>query len=275
MAALISALHALPAVTRAPLDLLGFAALAAAAFVGLLAVERRVRDPLIDLNPVRRRRLRARHRGGLDCDVVHPGTAVVLQSGRAEPDGPGTDAGRRRPVAIADELRAADLRVLRTVAHAPLRPAARPCQRHAVDRRGQRGDCHRGGRADVGTARCRIVRHRCGSGIAVRCGAASRPRDPAARPSRRGVRHHQCLHVSRRKHRRGSRGGCLRAWRAVGGAGAHRGLRPHRGMALPATAGIDVSRRPAANQMELQCSICRARGNPLPPAEWTRSSSTL
>ncbi|MGC1411220.1 MAG: MFS transporter [Acetobacteraceae bacterium] len=50
MAALISALNALPAATRAPLDLLGFAALAVAAFVGLLAVERRVRDPLIDLS---------------------------------------------------------------------------------------------------------------------------------------------------------------------------------------------------------------------------------
>ncbi|MGA9012760.1 MAG: MFS transporter [Acetobacteraceae bacterium] len=50
MSALVSALHALPAMTRAPLDFLGFAALAIAAFVGLLAVERRVREPLIDLS---------------------------------------------------------------------------------------------------------------------------------------------------------------------------------------------------------------------------------
>jgi MFS family permease len=50
MAALISALNALPAAARAPLNLVGFAALAVAAFVGLLAVERRVRDPLIDLS---------------------------------------------------------------------------------------------------------------------------------------------------------------------------------------------------------------------------------
>jgi MFS family permease len=47
--ALVSALQALPMVTRAPLGLLGFAALAAVALVGLLAVERRVQDPLIDM----------------------------------------------------------------------------------------------------------------------------------------------------------------------------------------------------------------------------------
>ncbi len=50
MAALISALNALAAAARAPVNLVGFAALAVAAFVGLLAVERRVQDPLIDLS---------------------------------------------------------------------------------------------------------------------------------------------------------------------------------------------------------------------------------
>jgi MFS family permease len=50
MAALISALDALPTATRAPLALLGFAVLAVAAFVGLLATERRVQDPLIDMS---------------------------------------------------------------------------------------------------------------------------------------------------------------------------------------------------------------------------------
>lgn len=49
MTALVSALHALPAVTSAPLSFLGFGVLATAAFVALLKVERRVQAPLIDL----------------------------------------------------------------------------------------------------------------------------------------------------------------------------------------------------------------------------------
>jgi MFS family permease len=50
MTALVSALHALPDLMRAPLRLTGFAALAAAALFGLLKVEQRGRDPLIDLS---------------------------------------------------------------------------------------------------------------------------------------------------------------------------------------------------------------------------------
>ena len=49
MTALVSALHALPAVMSAPLSFVGFGVLAAAAFVALLKAERRVQDPLIDL----------------------------------------------------------------------------------------------------------------------------------------------------------------------------------------------------------------------------------
>jgi MFS family permease len=50
MIALVSALHALPTVVSAPLGFLGFGMLSAAAFVALLTVERRIRDPLIDLS---------------------------------------------------------------------------------------------------------------------------------------------------------------------------------------------------------------------------------
>ena len=50
MTALVSALHALPAATRAPLSFVGLAVLAAVAFVALLQSERRVEDPLIDLS---------------------------------------------------------------------------------------------------------------------------------------------------------------------------------------------------------------------------------
>jgi MFS family permease len=50
MGALISALQALPQVMHAPLSVLGFAVMAVVAWVALLAVERRVPDPLIDLN---------------------------------------------------------------------------------------------------------------------------------------------------------------------------------------------------------------------------------
>jgi len=49
MAALVSTLHALPAALTAPLNFVGFAALAAVAFVLLRKVEGRVRDPLVDL----------------------------------------------------------------------------------------------------------------------------------------------------------------------------------------------------------------------------------
>jgi MFS family permease len=50
MAAVIWALHAVPTVTRAPSNFVGFAALAATACAALLATERRARDPLIDLD---------------------------------------------------------------------------------------------------------------------------------------------------------------------------------------------------------------------------------
>jgi MFS family permease len=50
MAALVSALHALPTLTTAPAGLLGYGALAAAALVTLLKVERAVANPLIDLS---------------------------------------------------------------------------------------------------------------------------------------------------------------------------------------------------------------------------------
>jgi Na+/melibiose symporter-like transporter len=49
MTALVSALHALPAVASTPLGFIGFGVLAAAAFVALLMLEQRVHDPLIDL----------------------------------------------------------------------------------------------------------------------------------------------------------------------------------------------------------------------------------
>jgi MFS family permease len=49
MTALVSALHALPAVASTPLGFVGFGVLAAAAFVALLRLEQRVHDPLIDL----------------------------------------------------------------------------------------------------------------------------------------------------------------------------------------------------------------------------------
>jgi MFS family permease len=49
MGSLISALQALPAVTRAPLSFAGLAALATVALVALVATERRINDPLIDL----------------------------------------------------------------------------------------------------------------------------------------------------------------------------------------------------------------------------------
>jgi hypothetical protein len=50
MTALVSALHALPALARTPLGFVGFGVLAAAAFVALLRLEQRVHDPLIDLS---------------------------------------------------------------------------------------------------------------------------------------------------------------------------------------------------------------------------------
>jgi MFS family permease len=50
MIALISALHALPMVVTQPLNFAGFGALAAAAFVCLLATERGASDPLLDLS---------------------------------------------------------------------------------------------------------------------------------------------------------------------------------------------------------------------------------
>ena len=49
MAALLSALQALPTLTRAPVHVLGFGALAAAACVALVKLENRVAEPLIDL----------------------------------------------------------------------------------------------------------------------------------------------------------------------------------------------------------------------------------
>jgi MFS family permease len=49
MTALVSALHALTTITRAPLSFVGLGTLAVVAFVVLLRVERRIRDPLIDL----------------------------------------------------------------------------------------------------------------------------------------------------------------------------------------------------------------------------------
>ena len=220
MAALISALDALPTATRAPLALLGFAVLAVAAFVGLLATERRVQDPLIDMSLFAGAGfVRAIAVGSIAMSCI---LALLLfyNLDAQSPTGLSLTPCRGRLVAPADELRAAGHRVLGTVAHAPLRSTARPHQRNAVDRPGRRGDCHRGGRADVGTARCRLVCHRRGSGIAVRCGAASRTCDPAAHPGGRGVRHHQRLHLPCRKHRCGSRGGCLRA----GGLSAALGL---------------------------------------------------
>jgi len=50
MTTLVSALHALPAATGAPLNFIGFGVSATVAFVALLAVERRVADPLIELS---------------------------------------------------------------------------------------------------------------------------------------------------------------------------------------------------------------------------------
>src|SRR5262249_596722 len=50
IAALVSTLHTLPAVTQAPASLVGFGALAAVALVGLLATERRASDPLLALS---------------------------------------------------------------------------------------------------------------------------------------------------------------------------------------------------------------------------------
>ena len=49
MTALVSALHALPTVTHAPLDFVVLLVLAGGSFVALLRVERRAPDPLIDL----------------------------------------------------------------------------------------------------------------------------------------------------------------------------------------------------------------------------------
>jgi MFS family permease len=49
MTALVSALHALPAATSAPLSLAGYALLAAASFIALLKLERSIEAPLIDL----------------------------------------------------------------------------------------------------------------------------------------------------------------------------------------------------------------------------------
>jgi MFS family permease len=49
MIALVSALHALPAVASAPLGFVALGALSVAALVALLTVERHIRDPLIDL----------------------------------------------------------------------------------------------------------------------------------------------------------------------------------------------------------------------------------
>ena len=50
MGALISALQALPAAMRTPLSFVAFAALAAVTLAALLATERRIKDPLIDLD---------------------------------------------------------------------------------------------------------------------------------------------------------------------------------------------------------------------------------
>ena len=50
MGALISALQALPAAMRTPLSFVAFAVLAAVALAALLATERRIKDPLIDLD---------------------------------------------------------------------------------------------------------------------------------------------------------------------------------------------------------------------------------
>ena len=125
MSALVSALHALPAVTRAPLDLLGFAALAVAAFVGLLAVERRVRDPLIDLSLFAGAAfVRAIAVGSIAMSCI---LALLLfyNLDAQSPTGLAlTPVGAGLSLS-ADELRAADLRVLRTVAYAALRPAGR------------------------------------------------------------------------------------------------------------------------------------------------------
>ncbi len=242
MASLISALNALPTATRAPLDLLGFAALAVAAFAGLLAVERRVHDPLIDLSLFAGAGfVRAIAVGSIAMSCI---LALLLfyNLDAQSSDGPGTDPGRRRPVAPAAERRAAGLRVLRAVAHPALRPAPRPDQRHAAARRGQRGDCHRDRRKDLDAARRRPVRRGRRPGAALRVGAAPRPRDVAARPRRRGVRHHQRLHLSRWQRRRGRRGGRIRDWRPAGRAGADRGSRPARGVALPRIAGSVMTR---------------------------------
>jgi len=50
MTALVSALHALPEIARAPFGCIGWALLATVAFVALPKVERRARDPLIELS---------------------------------------------------------------------------------------------------------------------------------------------------------------------------------------------------------------------------------
>ena len=242
MAALISALNALPAAARAPLDLVGFAALAVAAFVGLLAVERRVRDPLIDLSLFAGAAfVRAIAVGSIAMSCI---LALLLfyNLDAQSPTGLGLT-----PVGAGLSLLPLSGGLLIFAFSAPWlirRFGPAPCALTsgmlliavgsvviAIATAGRIwaplivGSVRRGRRA----------------GIALRVGAEACPRDLAAGPRRSGVRRHQRLHLSRGKRRRGCGGGYLRGWRTVGRAGAHRASRAARGVAVPGIAGIGMT----------------------------------
>ena len=241
MTALVSALHALPAVMSAPLSFVGFGVLAAAAFVALLKAERRVQDPLIDLGLFKAATfVRAVALGSIAMSCI---LALLLFYNLDAQSPTGLSL---TPVGAGLSLLPMSCGLLIFAFSAPslihrFGPRRALTGSNTVDCCSQHGDCRCGGSPDLGAPGARAVRHRRWLGLAICDGAAARAIDLVGHSCRRGIRHHQRLHVPWRQHWCGRRCGCLCPWRPASGDGPHHGIRTHRGLALPGIGGGYVS----------------------------------
>ena len=274
MAALISALNALPSATRAPLDLLGFAALAVAAFVGLLAVERRVQDPLIDLSLFAGAAfVRAIAVGSIAMSCI---LALLLFY----------NLDAQSPTGLALTPVGAGLSLLPLSGGLLIFAFSAPwLMRRFGPRRTLTSGMLLLAVGSVVIAIATAVRHwaplvvglfAVGAGLALPYASAPRLALATLPPARAGAGSgiiNACTFLA------GSVGVAAGAVAfAIGGLsaalGADRASRPARGVALPRIAGRDVTRvgvAHEANRLEMQRSICPGRGNPLPAVTWTRT----
>ncbi len=237
MTALVSALHALPTVTHAPMDFVVLLVLAGASFVALQRVERRAPDPLIDLGLFADHgfvravalgsiamacilalllfyNLDAQSPAGLGLTPVGAGLSLLPMSG-----------------GLLIFAFAAPVLIRRFGPRATLTAGTL-----AIGARG--GGGRRGGVVSgLGAAAARAVRDRGGAGAALRHGAAARARRPAGGAGRRRLGRHQRLHLPRRQRRRRRGRGRLCPRRPAGGDGAHRGGGAGGRVALSRTGG--------------------------------------